>query len=74
MVNHLWAAWNASSAIFALVLQLCADAAMEPSSMYRVSGAWVAFPVCMRVLSSESFSILSFVPFEIALHMGVVGA
>ena len=54
------------------MLRLHADAAMEPSSTYRVSGAWVAFPVHMRVLSSGSFSILSFVPFEITSHMGAV--
>src|SRR5260221_10688325 len=35
-----------------VVLRLCADAAMDLLSMYRVSGAWLAFPVCMRVLSS----------------------
>ena len=54
------------------MLRLCADVVMEPSSTYRVSGVWVAFPVHMRVLSSGSFSILSFVPFEITSHMGAV--
>src|SRR6266436_2155815 len=72
MVSQSWAAWNANSMIFVLVLRLCADAAMDPSSTYRVSGAWLAFPVCMRVLSSVSFSIFSFVSFDIASHMGAV--
>ena len=72
VVSQSWAAWNASSVIFVLVLRLCADAAMDPSSTYRVSGAWLAFPVCMRVLNSGSLSIFSLAPFEIASHMGAV--
>ncbi|SRR5258708_29958223 len=38
VVSHLWASLNVILTIFAVVVQSCADVAIEPSSTYRVSG------------------------------------
>lgn len=72
VLSHEWAVLKAASTSLVAVSQLGADAKMELSSTYSVSGLMFALPEVNRLLSSSASAISMSVSLPMSVPIGAV--